>query len=385
MASIKQYTDRNGQKRYQFQLYVGINPQTGKPRRTRRRGFKTKKEATLAASRLELEISKGSFDKKDNNILFEQVYHEWYASYVNTVRESTTVRVTKMFDNHILPAFGKKRIRTITLPDVQRALNRWFKEVKVNYKRWYNFANMVFKYAMKQGYITSNPATMVTMPQRRDNWQRDPNKFWTKEQLLHFFSYIDPVEETEKYTLFRVLAYTGIRRGECLALTWHDINFKQATLSVNKSIAQGTGGKQIIQPPKTNTGKRLITLDAETVRCLKRWRVRQQRVYLMLGFNTMQPAQLIFANTKNGMKSLNTPGKWLHAIIDDKPDEFPRITIHKLRHTHATLLFEAGASIKEVQDRLGDADVDTVMNVYAHVSDKQRRDTTDKLTRFMES
>jgi len=333
MASIKQYTDRNGQKRYQFQLYVGINPQTGKARKTSRRGFKTQKEAALAASRLELEISKGSFDKKDNNILFEQVYHEWYASYVNTVRESTTVRVTKMFDNHILPAFGKKRIRTITLPDVQRALNRWFKEVKVNYKRWYNFANMVFKYAMKQGYITSNPAAMVTMPQRRDNWQRDPNKFWTKEQLLHFFSYIDPVEETEKYTLFRVLAYTGIRRGECLALTWHDINFKQATLSVNKSIAQGTGGKQIIQPPKTNTGKRLITLDAETVRCLKRWRVRQQRVYLMLGFNTMQPGQLIFANTKNGMKSLNTPGKWLHAIIDDKPDEFPRITHHKLRHT----------------------------------------------------
>lgn len=73
------------------------------------------------------------------------------------------------------------------------------------------------------------------------------------------------------------------------------------------------------------------------------------------------------------------------SLIDDKPDEFPRITIHKFRHTHATLLFEAGASIKEVQDRLGDADVDTVMNVYAHVSDKQRRDTADKLTRFMES
>ncbi len=244
---------------------------------------------------------------------------------------------------------------------------------------------MVFKYALKQGYIISNPATLVTMPKRRDNWQRDPNKFWTKQQLIHFFSYIDPVEDAEKYTLFRVLAYTGIRRGECLALTWQDINFKQATLSVNKSIAQGTGGKQIIQPPKTNTGKRIIPLDDITLGHLKHWRHAQQRLYLMMGYNTMHPGQLIFANTKNGMKSLNTPGKWLHAIIDDKPDEFPRITIHKLRHTHATLLFEAGASIKEVQDRLGDADVDTVMNVYAHVSNEQRRNTTDKLTRFMES
>ncbi|AKP63739.1 bacteriophage integrase [Levilactobacillus koreensis JCM 16448] len=384
MASIKQYTDRNGQKRYQFQLYVGINPQTGKARKTSRRGFKTQKEATLAASRLELEISKGSFDKKDNNILFEQVYQEWYASYTNTVRESTTVRVPKIFDNHILPAFGKKRIRTITLSDVQRALNQWFKEVKVNYKRWYNFANKVFKYALKQGYITKNPAEMVTMPQRRDGWQRDANKFWTKEQLLHFFSFIDPVEEIEKYTLFRVLAYTGIRRGECLALTWHDINFKQGTLHVNKTITQGTGGKQIVQPPKTSSGRRTIILDHDTVEYLKKWRVRQQRVYLMLGYNTMQPEQLVFANSKNGMKSLNTPGKWLHAIVDDKP-ELPNITIHKLRHTHATILLEAGASIKEVQDRLGDTDVDTVMNVYAHVSDQQRQNTTDKLTQFMES
>ncbi|MBU5275207.1 site-specific integrase [Levilactobacillus brevis] len=384
MASIKKYTDKHGDTRYSFQLYVGTNPQTGKPKKTSRRGFKTKKEATLAASRLELEASTGSL-QQDNNILFETVYHEWYAEYVNTVRESTTVRVTKMFDNHILPAFGNKRIRTITLADVQRAVNGWFKEVKVNYKRWYNFANMVFKYALKQGYIISNPATLVTMPKRRDNWQRDPNKFWTKQQLIHFFSYIDPVEDAEKYTLFRVLAYTGIRRGECLALTWQDINFKQATLSVNKSIAQGTGGKQIIQPPKTNTGKRIIPLDDITLGHLKHWRHAQQRLYLMMGYNTMAPGQLIFANTKNGMKSLNTPGKWLHAIIDDKPDEFPRITIHKLRHTHATLLFEAGASIKEVQDRLGDADVDTVMNVYAHVSNEQRRNTTDKLTRFMES
>ncbi|MBS1007169.1 site-specific integrase [Levilactobacillus brevis] len=384
MASIKKYTDKHGDTRYSFQLYVGTNPQTGKPKKTSRRGFKTKKEATLAASRLELEASTGSL-QQDNNILFETVYHEWYAAYVNTVRESTTVRVTKMFDNHILPAFGNKRIRTITLADVQRAVNGWFKEVKVNYKRWYNFANMVFKYALKQGYIISNPATLVTMPKRRDNWQRDPNKFWTKQQLIHFFSYIDPVEDAEKYTLFRVLAYTGIRRGECLALTWQDINFKQATLSVNKSIAQGTGGKQIIQPPKTNTGKRIIPLDDITLGHLKHWRHAQQRLYLMMGYNTMHPGQLIFANTKNGMKSLNTPGKWLHAIIDNKPDEFPRITIHKLRHTHATLLFEAGASIKEVQDRLGDADVDTVMNVYAHVSNEQRRNTTDKLTRFMES
>lgn len=382
MASIKAYTTKGGSKRYEFQLYGGLDPQTGNPKRIHRKGFKTKKEATLAASRLELELDKGDLHQ-ENNILFETVYHEWYEAYVNTVRESTTVRVSGMFDNHILPVFGKKRIRTITLSDVQRAINQWFKEVKVNYKRWYNFANMVFKYAQRQGYITTNPADLVTMPKRTDNWQRDPNKFWTKTQLTKFFSYIDPVEEAEKYTLFRVLAFTGIRRGECLALTWQDINFKQGTLSITKTVAQGMRGKQKIQPPKTAKGKRTIMLDPTTLSHLKHWRSEQRRIYLMLGYNTMQPGQLIFASNRNGLKSLNTPGKWLHDIMDDKP-ELPQITVHKLRHTHATLLFEAGASIKEVQDRLGDADVDTVMNIYAHVSNEQRKSTTEKLAKYMD-
>lgn len=381
MASIKSYTTKSGAKRYAIQLYGGLDPQTGKPRNIHRRGFKTKKEATLAASRLELEADQGDLHQ-DNNILFEEVYHEWYQSYINTVRESTTVRVTKMFDNHILPAFGKKRIRTITVADVQSALNQWFKEVKVNFKRWYNFANMVFKYAQRQGYITTNPATLVTMPKRTDNWQRDKNKFWTKQQLMTFFSYIDPIEEAEKYTLFRVLAFTGIRRGECLALTWQDINFRKSTLTVTKTVAQGMGGKQKLQPPKTSKGKRTIILDKTTLVHLKHWRSEQRRIFLMLGYNTMQPGQLIFANRKNKWHSLNTPGKWLHAIMDDKP-ELPQITVHKLRHTHATLLFEAGASIKEVQDRLGDADVDTVMNIYTHVSNEQRKSATEKLENYM--
>lgn len=122
MASIKKYTDKHGETRYSFQLYVGTNPQTGKPKKTSRRGFKTRKEATLAASRLELEASTGSL-QQDNNILFETVYHEWYEVYANTVQESTTVRVTGMFDSHILPAFGNKRIRTITLSALQSAVN----------------------------------------------------------------------------------------------------------------------------------------------------------------------------------------------------------------------------------------------------------------------
>ncbi|WP_370629298.1 Arm DNA-binding domain-containing protein [Lactobacillus sp. Sy-1] len=89
-----------------------MDQQTGKQKQTTRRGFKTKKEASLGVSRLTAKISSGESDS-DNNITFEKVYKQWYQAYINTVRESTYVRTYVMFRNHILKHFGNKRIRTM--------------------------------------------------------------------------------------------------------------------------------------------------------------------------------------------------------------------------------------------------------------------------------
>ncbi|ARW20656.1 hypothetical protein S100892_02121 [Pediococcus pentosaceus] len=76
MAKVQKYLDKNGNTKYMFQLYMGIDPQTGNKKRTRRRGFKTKKEATLALSRLQLELENKSSLPTENNILFSEVYSE---------------------------------------------------------------------------------------------------------------------------------------------------------------------------------------------------------------------------------------------------------------------------------------------------------------------
>lgn len=381
MASFKQYETKDGTKLWQLQIYGGIDPQTGKPKRIKRAGFKTKKEASLVASRLELELEKGT-PKKENNILFSTVYKEWYQAYVNTVGESTWNRTAGMFDNHILPAFGKYRIRTITVVQVQKAVNKWFKFASYNYKRWYNYTTSVFEFAVKQGYIDKNIAKMATLPKRRPRVGDAPENFWYKDQLETFFSYIDPEKEAEKYTLFRVLAFCGVRRGECLALTWNDINFSESTMRVNKTLTQGERGKQIVQSPKTKNSRRTIELDPTTIKHLKHWKAVQKRKYLMLGYNTLQPNQLIFASYKNGYKSLNTPAKWLHRIIDKH--NLKPITIHGFRHSHCSALFSAGASIKEVQLRLGHADVATTLNIYSHVTKDQNKEVAQKLVNYLD-
>jgi integrase len=115
--------------------------------------------------------------------------------------------------------------------------------------------------------------------------------------------------------------------------------------------------------------------------------MEQRRIYLMLSFNVNQSNQLIFATTKNTFKSLNTPSKWLRAIIskaNENGANLPSITVHGFRHSHASALFSAGASIKEVQERLGHEDAQTTLNIYTHVTPKQDKEAVKKLVNFLD-
>jgi integrase len=141
------------------------------------------------------------------------------------------------------------------------------------------------------------------------------------------------------------------------------------------------GNRLLIQTPKTATSKRTIVLDAITLSMLSTWRKRQAMDFLKLGYNTMNEDQLIFPNTKNELMIPTKPDQKLDRMI--KKNGLNRITVHGFRHTHCSLLFEAGASIKEVQDRLGHADIQTTMNIYAHVTEKAKEKTAEKFAKYV--
>ncbi|MCV3322701.1 site-specific integrase [Pediococcus ethanolidurans] len=382
MAQINKYQLKNGDTRYMFKLYTGINPATGKKSNTTRRGFKTQKEATLALSRLELEINdKGSLPK-ENNILFSDVYEEWHDQHINRVEESTDDKIVSLFKNHVLPAFGNLRVRAITSHKCQTVLNEWFKEVTLNYKRWFIYTKKVLNFAVKQGYIQQNPASLVTMPLKRADTGDKPENFWDKEELTAFFKCLDKKKQPEQFTWFRLLAFTGLRKGEALALTWEDIDFNNSTLRVNKNLGKGYHGHLYLKAPKTRASRRTIELDPITLSTLKKWRMEQRELYLMHGINTLHDKQLLFATNKNTFLSENTPRMWLVRVIE--ANNLKPITTHGFRHTHCSALFSAGATLKEVQVRLGHSDIQTTMNVYAHVTKDQNVEAVSKLASYLD-
>lgn len=183
--------------------------------------------------------------------------------------------------------------------------------------------------------------------------------------------------------MFRILAFTGLRKGELLGLRWKDINFKQNTLSVNQTLATVENWRLEFQVPKTEKSLRTISLDAETLRIVKRWQLKQKELFLKFGIKANKDgSQLLFATEENKPYYLDFVNHNLKLIIAEHDLKY--ITPHGFRHTHCSLLFESGASLKEVQVRLGHTDIKTTMDIYAHVSKRQTEETANRFADFMD-
>ncbi|SOC27490.1 putative phage integrase [Brochothrix thermosphacta] len=380
MATFKQYETKKG-KRWLFKHYIGTNKETGKRQSILRRGFSTKKEANLALSRLLLEIEQGGL-KKNIQYKYHEVATMWLEQYKNTVKESTYAKTLFYFKKHILPAFGHLYINNITASTCQKTINKWHKKKYAMYKLWYRYTSKVFEYAITLNIIDINPTIRVTIPKKMAIIQENNySNFYNKEELQHFFKCLEADDRYMPLTLFRLLAFSGIRVGEALALNWQDINFKESTVRINKTVSQGINGKTLVQTPKTKTSIRTLSIDTQTITILKTWRKKQKEYYLMQGINTLIPGQLIFSNKNNTFLESRSTVYLMNSIVEKH--NLKRITTHGLRHTHCSLLFESGANLQDVKERLGHSDIQTTMNIYTHVTEKAKENTADKFAKYV--
>lgn len=380
MAMIKQYQKKNGDKAWYFKTYLGKDPLTGKKKYTTKRGFKTQKEAKIALATLELNVQKSGVPTSSNST-FQEAADLWLANYKKTVTASTYSRTDIIFNKHVLPKIGNIKLSKITTAYCQKVINNWHdKGSSKQYPLFVNYMNKVFKYAINIGLTSDNPVANVIVPPAKEDRQKKL-KLYTKEQLQSFLTIIDneqnPYLKIRDYTLFRLLAFSGCRIGEVLALTWKDINFTTNELSINKTIAKGEG-YYVSQTPKTKSSNRKIILDKKTISQLKRWKLEQVKFLFKLGYS--KPA-FIFNNEQNKF-TINQAVADRYALYRERA-ELPYIGLHGFRHTHASMLYNAGADHKEVQERLGHANIKTTMDTYTHLTDDKKEETTQKLVKYI--
>lgn len=383
MAKIKKYTKKDGSKAYMFNLYLGTDPVTGKQRRTTRRGFRTIAEAKTALSRLELEVMENGLPTSKRKIMtFEEVYKMWFEQHKATVKESSAYIHNTIIKVQILPYFGTLRVDKIDTAYCQKQVNRIFKTLK-NYNSAINLIRRIFEYAKVMKQIKTNPMNDVIIPKKRktlDDTDK-PVNFYTKEQLRTFLETLKEHAPYQMYVAFRVMAFTGMRKGELAALKWSDVDFENGTISINKTVAFNNVGKFHIQTPKTRKSIRTISIDDTTLNALKTWKNELRKELFKQGKNIDKGDGFIF-HTQKGNFIIKYIDKFLPSFL--KKYNLPPIKPHGFRHTHASLLFESGASIKEVQDRLGHENIKTTMDIYTHVTKSAREKTAEKFAKYID-
>lgn len=389
MATITKYKIKSGKELWRCVYPSSIDPLTKRVKRTTKRGFKTKAECQKFLNAKLSEIDNHGYSSNEN-LRYKDVYQYFLESYKNTVKESTLNRVEGLFKHHIIPALGKFKVKKITAPMCQKAVNKWSSKFS-SFKMIKYYASMVFKEAIRLRIIFENPMDLIIMPRKKAKIDDKPLNFWTKEETTKFFDqlYKTYSDHNQKaVAAFRVLFFTGMRKGELLALQISDVDFKNKTLSINKSVSRGIDNTPIIATPKTKTSIRTIGLDEQTLKVLKSWISFLRKDMLARGCNIdTEPNRLLFPNTENKLLSLTKINKWLQFIIDEynktHKDELKCINVHGIRHTACSLMLESGSSIKAVQLQLGHSDTSQIMKVYWHISTKTQLDTVNNLAKFV--
>lgn len=182
------------------------------------------------------------------------------------------------------------------------------------------------------------------------------------------------------YTFFRLLGYTGMRKSEALALSWKDIDFNNNTINIDKALGYSKESGLYVKPTKDGE-TRIILIDQQTMDILKIWFEKQSEQLRMLGFEIEQSKQLLFSNKDNKYIQPSKTWGWVNDIKEKY--NLKHITTHGFRHTHATILTEAGASLVGIKQRLGHSGNDTTIDTYIHVTEKIQSETLEKFMEYM--
>ena len=213
------------------------------------------------------------------------------------------------------------------------------------------------RYAIKHNFLVRNPAEIVDPPRPQSS---EVTKLGANDvQLI-----LDAANGTPYYAVLFTAAYTGLRRGELLGLRWCDVDLPMATLSVVQTLQVLRSGERFFKEPKTRRSRRQIALLPDLALLLTEHRLDQEDAGRLLG-KPLAPHDLVFSQPDGRPLRPNTLTRFFQTIA--KEVGLNDITLHSLRHAHATILLQCGVHPKVVQERLGHSSIATTLDIYSHV------------------
>ena len=336
-----------------WEVFFYYKDYTGKRKQKHKRGFRTKKEAIAWAEEFKVQQA------QNLDMMFGSFVELYLEDMGKRIRENTLRSKKYIIDLKILPYFEKRKIAEIAAADIRM----WQNDISKNgYSQTYlktinNQLAAIFNYAVRYYNLPRNPCSQAGSMGKSN---ADEMEVWTIEEFNLFLEAVE--NKPLSYYAFLTLFWTGLRVGELLALTVADFNAEARTLNICKSL-QRIDGEDIINPPKTEKGKRVVTLSENLVLHLKEY---IEKMYGMKGEDRLFPV------TKSYLE---------HEIARGiKESGVKRIRLHDLRHSYASVLIsKLGAQPKLVADRLGHEKIQTTLDTYSHLFPNQNMELADML------
>lgn len=339
-------------------------------------GFRTKKEAQIAAAEAELILSQG-FDRNKGDTPFYEYYSEWAELYRIGQSSKGTDYNYKICKDFILKYFKNKKINEITRTNYQKAMNTFgethsLKTVKLRHI----YIKMCFEDAFNEGHIHKNPVYKISLSGKVAP-KKEVDKFMDIADLKIIINSIKRKIEDEKNTMpqYPALLFmiaTGVRYSECAALTWDCVY--DGYIEINKSWDHNY--TKDFAKTKTKESNRKITIDPETQLLLKEIKKRQ---CLENDLNNALNLVFNYSGVPVKIKTINNTLK-----KTCKENRIREITCHGLRHTHGSILLYEGVNIKYLSRRLGHSDIATTLNVYMHILDEMEQKESRHVDEILE-
>ncbi|MBT9156282.1 MAG: Transposase [Firmicutes bacterium] len=359
------------------QVSVGYDLVTGAPKRKSFYG-KTRKEVADKLAKALAEVKNGGFVEPARTTLGEWL-DRWLTGYkAGTLKQGTYEGYELLIRVHIKPALGNIPMAKLQANMLQAFYNEKLANGRADGKgglstRLVRYLHAVIRQALqqavKEGLLQRNVAD-ATSPPTIKNKQMRP---LTEAELLTFF---EAARDDRLFAAFLLAATTGLRRGELLGLCWDCVDLEHGAITVQRQLLSLKAGQVLEETTKSKAGKRSVTLTDDAVRELKLYRKRQLQERLLMG-EAFQDNGLVFCKEDGTFLNIQEFTKRFQRWLEKAG--LPKVRLHDLRHTHATLLLKRGVPAKLVQERLGHSSITMTLDLYSHVTPEMAKLAAESL------
>ncbi|MER7362657.1 tyrosine-type recombinase/integrase [Nonomuraea wenchangensis] len=401
-GSVFSYKLSKGQVRYGIKFMATLPDGSAKQVLRRRdehnQPWLTQTDAQKALREALGKVDKGEFVQASKQTLGAYL-DEWVAGL--RLESSTLASYKKNIRLHLKPYdLGKTPLAALTGPKLTAHYRRLEESGRKDHKAGEGLSARTVRYvhtilsaalseAVDAGLLARNPADKAKPPTAKQAKAPEMHP-WTTAQLKDFLTWSR--DHSHLHVAWHLLAHTGMRRGELLALRWRHIDLEAGTISVRRSVGvvriKGEGA--VVKEGDTKTAKpRVVDLDTATVALLRAYKHERGGMALQLA----RDDALVFGDQEGNHRHperfsrgfQDQLGRCARAFDKAGREALPRIRVHDLRHTHATILLMGGKPVKVVSERLGHADPAITLRVYAHVMPGNQREAADWFAALVES